>query len=195
MGVRTSRCIIVLLPSVMCIYTCCLLSRPSVSGEDAPVTRRIRKPPLTVAMHVADPSFIFNKSAGMPWELSVNSSGQAVATVWTLPTPLISEFVVPKEDFQEIYEMFSDDRFFSMQPSYGMNVPEGYEICITAVIGEQSKSVKLLYVDRNYVRMSKDKAKLAVFARIASMLHNTIKVNNIADLTQVFEMIVAESKK
>jgi hypothetical protein len=112
---------------------------------------------------------------GRPWDLSVNSAGQAELTIGTSPLPVSAardpirkQFQVSKEQMAEFRKALADEKFFELAGEYGERVPDGSEQVVTVAAGRHANTVRVHFLG-NWLA-AKDKAKLREPARAVRLL-------------------------
>ena len=138
---------------------------PKPAGAPA----QIDDTPLTISV-----STLGRFAEGRPWDLSVNSAGQAELTIGISPRPgaardpIRKQFQVTKEQLAEFRKALADERFFELAGDYGQRVPDDSEQVLTVSAGGQATTVRVHFL-ANWIA-AKDRAKLRDPARAVRLL-------------------------
>lgn len=82
---------------------------------------------------------------GYPWNLSVNTAGEGHLLI-PFPDNTRVEFQVSDEQMAQLRDAVLREDFFGLEDSYGQRVLDGSTRQMTITMGEDTKSVELLFL-------------------------------------------------
>lgn len=193
------RCLLLCLGSLFSASVLCIAD----SGEDDKSTQsvdsdmrgifkqRILERQMTVAFSVNG-----RFAVGKPWNLSINSAGQAELTITTRPDESRVQLQIDKDKLAELRKAMLEESLFTLENEYGHETPSGHRIAMTIVVGDLAKTINFRNMnlpppdaDRNKIRES------ARALRIAKVILSMVNDERAVNLRAYFESVIKSAEK